>query len=95
MKKLFFAGSLFLITACATVDARKNASIVRDCTGTYLRMEAKDYLVCNDNILKPFATGTQVSASFDKILDCKEFEGKMACMMYHAHEGLIRITSVE
>lgn len=94
MKQLLFASAFATVLSCATADSKKNATVIRDCTGTYLRIDSKDYLVCNESVLKPFATNAAVSAKFNKITECKEHEGKMVCMMYHENEGLIRINSV-
>ncbi len=94
MKKLLLGIACATLISCATADSNANAIVIRDCTGTYLRIDSKDYLVCNESILKPYATNSAVTASYNKITVCKEHEGKMVCMMYHENEGLIRITSL-
>ncbi len=95
MKKLLLGAVLATAVSCASADTAASATVIRDCTGTYLRIDAKDYLVCNESLLKPYATNSAVSASYSKVTECKELEGKMVCMMYHENEGTIRITSIK
>lgn len=86
-----------LLFSCATVHDRLNTgTIVRDCTGTYLRVaESEDYLVCNSEILKDKKEGEKVSLVFDYTKECPERDGKIMCMMYHENKGMIRVKSVK
>lgn len=89
------AFSMMFMTSCASTKTDQTATVTRDCTGTYLRVSGKDYLVCNTDILKNYKEGQQVIATFSKVKDCPEFDGTMVCMMYHENEGTIRIKSVK
>lgn len=82
-----------LVISCSVAKKSSNATVIRDCTGTYLRMDSKDYLVCNATVLKDVKTGSAVNAVFSKTDKCPELEGVMVCMMYHKNEGTIRIDS--
>lgn len=86
-----------LLFSCAAVHDRLNTgTIVKDCTGTYLRVkENEDYLVCNSEILQSKKEGEKVSVVFDKTDKCPERDGKIMCMMYHENKGMIRIKSVQ
>ncbi|WP_312764706.1 hypothetical protein [Epilithonimonas sp.] len=88
--------STFLFS-CATVhDRLQTGTIVRDCTGTYLRVgENEDYLVCNSDILESKKAGEQVSLVYDNTDKCPERDGKIMCMMYHENKGMIRVKSVK
>lgn len=88
--------STFLFS-CATVHDRLNTGIiVRDCTGTYLRVaKNEDYLVCNSDILAFKKDGEKVSFVFDYTKECKEKDGEIRCMMYHENKGMIRIKNVK
>lgn len=86
--------AMAFLTSCSAAKIDQKATIVRDCTGTYLRIDAKDYLVCNTDILKNYKEGHVVTATFKKVKDCPEFNGIMVCMMYHENEGTIRISKV-
>lgn len=86
-----------LIFSCATVhDRLQTGTIVRDCTGTYVRVaENEDYLVCNSDILASKKEGEKVSVVYDYTKECKERDGKIMCMMYHENKGMIRVKSVK
>ncbi|MDP9958022.1 hypothetical protein J2X97_003696 [Epilithonimonas hungarica] len=86
-----------LLFSCATVHDRLNTgTIVRDCTGTYLRVaENEDYLVCNAEILESKKDGEKVSLVYDNTDKCPERDGKIMCMMYHERKGMIRVKSVK
>ena len=94
-----FLSAIFstLIFSCATVhDRLQTGTIVKDCTGTYLRVgENEDYLVCNSDILASKKEGEKVSVVYDYTKECKERDGKIMCMMYHENKGMIRVKSVK
>ena len=79
----------------SSVNNTESEQFVRGCTGTYLQIDKKDYLVCNSDVLKNFKTGQTVSATFEKADYCSEFEGQVVCMMYHKNDGKILVTSVK
>lgn len=72
----------------------KSAQVVRDCTGTYLRVNGKDYHVCNKEMIKDFAEGQKIDVRFKKIKECDETP-EMVCMMYHENEGWVEIVKVK
>ncbi|GGG52793.1 hypothetical protein [Epilithonimonas arachidiradicis] len=94
---LFLGISSALLFSCATVhDRLQTGTIVRDCTGTYLRVaENEDYLVCNAEILESKKDGEKVSLVYDNTDKCPERDGKIMCMMYHENKGMIRVKSVK
>lgn len=94
--KLMLAGcTVLFLTSCACKTNNQTATIVSDCTGKYLRVEGKDYLVCNTDLMKNFQENAVVQVSFEKIENCPEFDGKAVCMMYHENEGLVKIKSIK
>jgi hypothetical protein len=95
MKKLFVysAIALFTLTACKK-ESGKKMTVVKDCTGSYLRSDGKDYHICNVGKIEAFADGATVTASYKKVTDCKEQSDKIVCMMYHANEGWIEIVAI-
>ncbi|MBW8360940.1 MAG: hypothetical protein K0M56_01995 [Kaistella sp.] len=96
MNTLFAAVFLAFNIACTSIlPASEKATVVRDCTGTYLRVDTKDYLVCNNAILKNYKEGAKVTVKFAKTDSCPEFDGKAVCMMYHENEGTVRISEVK
>ncbi|MNK46477.1 hypothetical protein D3C87_652610 [compost metagenome] len=94
---LILAISALSIFSCKAVhDRLQTGTIVRDCTGTYVRVaENEDYLVCNADILATKNDGEKVSVVYDYTKECKERDGKIMCMMFHENKGMISIKNVK
>jgi hypothetical protein len=82
-----------LLAACSSVSGIE-ATVVRDCTGTYVRVDGKDHLVCNKDKLSTFKEGDSVRVRFKQTSFCNENKDEMVCMMYHEHEGLVKVVNV-
>ena len=99
MKKLLLLVLLatpFAATAFMKKDKLRPVTVVRDCTGTYLRHNGKDYQVCNRAMTDSLSNGATLDAEFEKTKECSERkEGEMVCMMYHQNEGLIKIIRIK
>ena len=94
VKILIFVGLIFVtFISCSKVND-KNVTVVKDCTGSYLRLNNKDYHICNIEIVKPYDSGTEVKASFKKIDDCPDCD-EAVCEMFHDSEGWINVTKIE
>lgn len=77
-------------------SSQQKVEVIKDCTGMYLRVEGKDWQVCNEVMLKDYKSGDHITATFAKTETCPEFDGERAvCMMYHPKEGMIRISKIE
>ena len=86
MKNLFFTLLIGTSVLAACSKTNEPATIIRDCTGTYLRLDGKDYHVCNTEKTDSFSSGTIVTASFKKIDACTgTASGTMVCEMLHEH----------
>ncbi|MCO6498365.1 MAG: hypothetical protein J5I50_11970 [Chitinophagaceae bacterium] len=70
------------------------ATVVIDCTGTYLRVAKLDYAVCNEEKLASFENGEKVLASFTVIKDCKSLK-PVTCYLYHPYESLVTVKQVK
>ncbi len=104
MKKATFLSALLLSSALAVSSCRKTdkpagtsvlVTVIKDCTGEYLRYEGKDYQICNGRIAASFPNGAPASAVFTKVAECKAPDTGGICMMYHANEGWITVTELE
>jgi len=96
MKKILFitAVSCFLLTSCSKA-IHKNAFVVRDCTGTYLRIEGKDYHVCNLEKVRGIPDGTAVAVSYKKLDECHgSAKEEIVCMLLRASEGWIEVKDI-
>jgi hypothetical protein len=91
--------SLILLTAlfpACKKERNQTMTIVRDCTGTYLRLEGKDYQVCNLEKVSSFSDGTLVTATFKKIKECNgSAKDAIVCLMLHPNEGWIEVEKVK
>lgn len=89
-----FALLLFAAFNSCQKKNNKSAEIVRDCTGTYLRIDTKDYLVCNDEITATYPENGRVIATFKIVDECSQDDG-IVCELYHPYEEKIEITKIE
>lgn len=64
--------------------------VIKNCTGTYLRYQQKDYQVCNTSALAAYDNGNSVNASFNKISGCDSIP-PIVCLMLHANEGYVEV----
>lgn len=77
-------------------DVTKNATVIKDCTGTYMRLNGKDYKVCNIEKVSSFQNGTTVSVSFKELKDCEGSGNIVAtCYMLHQFESWIEIENIK
>jgi hypothetical protein len=86
---------IYIVSAACQkrISAAKQAIVVRDCTGVYLRMEEKDYLVCNVSLLEGKENGASVHVFFRKIDECLRPEAR--CLLFHPAEGIISIIKIQ
>ncbi|WP_028120847.1 hypothetical protein [Epilithonimonas tenax] len=94
---LILAISALSFLSCKAVhDRLQTGTIVRDCTGTYVRVaENEDYLVCNAHILAQKKDGDKVSVVYDDTEECTERKDKILCKMYHENKGMITVKSIK
>jgi hypothetical protein len=84
---------LTILISCSKVNNR-NMTVIKDCTGSYLRFNGNDYHICNEAIVENYGNGTEVKASFKKIDDCPDSD-EIVCRMLHNNEGWINVTKIE
>lgn len=97
MKRGFYLMAILicLFSISCKKEMPDQAILIRDCTGTYLRIKNTDYKICNIEKVAVFKTGTTVSVSFKKIPECN---GKgnfpITCYMMHHFESWIEIEGI-
>lgn len=94
MMYLFGALGLLTFTACTKIK-NQPMRIVKDCSGTYLRFDNKDYKVCNTGKTENYADGSKVTASFKKVNNCDGEGDRIICQLYHANEGWIEVEYIK
>ena len=91
MRVLIIIALVALISSCK--KNAEGAEVIRDCTGTYLRIDNEDYKVCNSEILNDYTEGASVSVKYKKVQNCED-EGAV-CMLYHSYFASIEISEVK
>ena len=87
---------IFVLFISCKKDNLQNMTVIRDCTGTYLQLNGKDYQVCNLEKTNSFATGAKVQASFKKLSTCKgSAMDAIVCLMLHENEGWIEVEKIK
>ncbi|MBL7893926.1 MAG: hypothetical protein JNK50_01440 [Bacteroidia bacterium] len=82
---IIYAG-LFFAASCKKLQT-SSATVIRDCTGTYLRMNGKDNPVCNYKIITEYTDGSPISVDYKKVVDPKCEETDLPrCEMIHPYE---------
>ena len=77
-------------------ELNQKVTVIRDCTGTYLRLDGKDHQVCNLEKVASFSDGATARATFRKISECNGLAGDtFVCKMLHPNEGWIEVSKIE
>jgi hypothetical protein len=95
MKSLLIVTLLLLSSTLTSCDKEKvKMTIVKDCTGVYLRDNSRDYYVCNDEILGSYSAGDKIKVSFDELEECFGILEPVSCEMAHLYESKIEVTEI-
>jgi hypothetical protein len=87
--------SASLFSGCKK-EINQTVTVERDCTGTYLRFDGKDYHVCNPEKVASFSDGATARAKFKKIGECNgSARDTIVCKMLHPNEGWIEVSKIE
>ena len=84
---------LLILASCAKIS--RNAKIGRDCTGTYLEINNKDYFVCNSFMLNSYPDGSVISVKYQFISECKSDSNMAICELYHQKFGTVEIVQIK
>ncbi len=91
---VFVIVTLFTAFSCTKENFNK-VMVVKDCTGNYLKVNGKDYRVCNIEQLDGYANGDTIHAKYKALKECSGTAVEVpVCMMYHPYEGWIQIIQI-
>jgi len=90
MKYILIPTLIFCALVSCQKKTEKNATVIKDCTGSYVHINDKDYLICNTERVENIETGTELSITYQKAENCDVLSPTL-CEMYHKHEGTIEI----
>lgn len=94
MKKLLIAlMAASILAACSKEN--KSATVIKNCTGTYLQVDNKIHRVCNYEILDEYSEGEEVEVSFETSRNCEAYDTLILCEMLFEYNKDIRISSVK
>ena len=88
--------TLAILTSCNKENT--SATVIRDCTGTYLRFSSKDWPVCNSDFISEIPNNEKIKVTYKKVESGKCVDkGKPVCMMVHPNTAKewIEITKVK
>ncbi len=72
----------------------RKAKIIRNCTGTYLRMAGSNYLVCNAALLNEWEDNKNVKVQTRNLTTCAPPEGEI-CALYVDYKAIVEITQIK
>lgn len=77
-------------------DNVRKVTFVRDCTGSYIRIDSNDYKICNYQDVKNFESGDVLKVSYDSIGACKNLNPEqLTCKMAHIFVHQVQIKKSE
>lgn len=90
----------FLTVCTLTISCKKekniDATIIIDCTGTYLRFNSKDYKVCNLEKIENFTHGQTVEVSFKKMDECDGSSNfSTTCFLNHPFKAWTQVIKIK
>jgi len=91
---------LFTVFLVALISCNKernqSATVIKDCTGTYLRIDSKDYHVCNVEATESFVSEQSIIVTYTKIEGCNNPNSKPTeCKLLHINEGWIKVKKIK
>lgn len=89
-----FAVLITLTTLMSCDKTKVKMTVVKDCTGVYLRDNSRDYFVCNDDILDSYSAGDKIKVTYDDLEECFGILEPVTCEMAHIYDGKIEITEI-
>jgi len=92
MRKLVFFFFLFALISSCGQSKEITASLVSDCTGTYIRHLNVDWKVCNDRDVPLSTNGLEVQIKYKDVKECSDTTAR--CIWYHPFAKSVLIRKV-
>ncbi len=107
---LFFFATILILSSCnkfkfenlddtlQSSEGKTAAKVefVRDCTGSYIRIDSNDYKICNYQDVQKFESGDVLKVSYDSIGKCENTNPEqLTCKMAHLYVHNIHIHKAE
>ena len=96
MKAFYFLTIIIALFLSCKKEKDQRATVIKDCTGTYLRVDKKDYHVCNLEKVASFPDGAVVTTTFKRLTNCNGSAiDVIVCMMAHENAGWINVEKIK
>ncbi|MCG8576632.1 MAG: hypothetical protein MI810_17265 [Flavobacteriales bacterium] len=84
-------GAIFSVLVFTACSKGKEQKIIRNCTGTYLNISEKNYLICNPEAVADYENGDKVELDYEKVGECNPASDDPICEMYFPFDGNVTI----
>ena len=84
---------MLVFSSCGKI--MRNGKINRDCTGTYLELNNRDYLICNPSMTNSIPNGESIKVKYNKKSSCPSNPDLILCELYHKSYGFVEITEIK
>jgi hypothetical protein len=84
------------LTLLSCNKINQDAIVAKNCSGTTISVNDKNYRVCNEEILEDYMDGESVEISFSILKNgCPEFENGVVCDLFLEYKQWIEIKKVK
>lgn len=97
MKKfviLLLITSTLCFYSCSKDFIKVDATVEKNCTGSYLKIDNKFYYVCNADKITSYNTGQAISVTYEVLEGCKAKSEVNACELLFSYEAIIEIKAI-
>lgn len=70
----------------------ENARVIKNCLGSFLEIDDKYYLVCNENLVQNYPNESQVKVTLDRRASC-DFSG--GCYLGMEYDDSVEILTIQ
>ena len=83
---------LYQAFACTKTDY-ETRTVIKNCTGVYLRIDSKDYFVCNPEKLAKYGNNAEIKVAYSMCSECTS-DGPV-CLLVYPNNGWLKINKVK
>ncbi len=84
------------MNSCKKTEGFVSTIMINDCTGWYLQIDKKDYLVCNFDMVSKYKLGKEFYVQYFKTDDCEQADAMtIRCMIVHPIESHIIVLNTQ
>ncbi len=93
--KYFLVGlNLIFLNSCSK-QLTTEGYLNKNCTGDYIKINSKEYLICNYKMIENIANGSKINFNYKLVNQCSENDNRVHCLMLYEHDGFIEIKKIK